>query len=111
MVSLKNQSEFDLVNKKGSRFSCPYFTLVISRSSGSCVRLGMKVGRKLGKANIRNKIKRRIRHIVRLFASDNPLEYLEFILVPKLRFEQVQFRELCDNFSSLVSRFVRRKLD
>ena len=87
--SLKNQKEFDLVNKLGKKFHSPYFITIIAKNStklfaklnvkgnidnlckksseilynsSNTLLFGMKVGKKLGNAVIRNKIKRRIKH-------------------------------------------------
>ena len=96
--SLKNQKEFDLVNKLGKKFHSPYFITIIAKNStklfaklnvkgnidnlckksseilynsSNTLLFGMKVGRKLGNAVIRNKIKRRIRHLVRLLSKES----------------------------------------
>ena len=72
------------------------------------ITLGMKVNRKLGNAVIRNKIKRRIRHIISLLSKQiHPKSRIGLIVVPRKGFEKVAFSTLLAEFSrALLSRQV-----
>jgi ribonuclease P protein component len=115
ILSLKNQKEFDLVNKLGKKFHSPYFITVIAKDftklhqiqlckksreilddSSNIILFGIKAGRKLGNAVIRNKIKRRIRHLVRLVSKESQLKSNSWavIVIPKKGFEQIEFATL-----------------
>lgn len=56
----------------------------------------MKVGRRIGNAVIRSKIKRRIRHLVRILAADPGLQISNWglIIIPKKGFEKADFQLL-----------------
>ncbi|ABV75216.1 ribonuclease P [Rickettsia akari str. Hartford] len=114
ITSLKNQKEFELINKLGKKFHERYFILVIARNlptiflkSQYNTFLGIKVSRKLNKkAVIRNKIKRRIRHLVRIIVSDAKLSAVKFamIIIPRKGFEEINFSHLNYELSKIVLR-------
>ncbi|MCC8417968.1 MAG: ribonuclease P protein component [Rickettsia endosymbiont of Bryobia graminum] len=142
ITSLKNQKEFDLVNKSGKKFHCPYFLTIIAKNSPKVITylsnkrltsvsanqkdsnvfyFGMKVGKKLGNAVTRNKIKRRIRHLVTLIVNDTnrintqiPNKKIiskrsvvaqhnwAIIIIPRKNFEQVEFATLLYTMEQLL---------
>ncbi len=130
--SLKNQKEFDLVNKLGKKFHSPYFITIIAKNStklfaklnvkgnidnlckksseilynsSNTLLFGMKVGKKLGNAVIRNKIKRRIRHLVRLLSKESKFKQNSWamIVIPRKGFEQIEFATLLTELYKIVS--------
>ena len=103
--SLKDQKEFDLVSRRGKKLRTAYFLLIVAKdftdivlSPINTVFFGMKVSRKLGKAVIRNKIKRRIRHLVRLVSKvpGFDLHNWGMTIIPQKGFEKVDFASLLD---------------
>lgn len=111
IYSLKNQPEFDLVNKQGKKAYSPYFILVQSKNFPippldltNLVFLGMKVGRKIGKAVVRNKIKRRIRHLVQIISKHPKLQprRIGIIVIPKKGFEKIDFTILLSEFERIL---------
>ena len=125
ILSLKNQKEFDLVNKLGKKFHSPYFITVIAKDftklhqiqlckksreilddSSNIILFGIKAGRKLGNAVIRNKIKRRIRHLVRLVSKESQLKSNSWavIVIPKKGFEQIEFATLLSELYRIFSK-------
>ncbi len=117
LYSLKNQQKFDLVNSKGKRASSPYFMVVLAQNfnliqtdTSHPTFLGMKVSRKISKkACIRNKIKRRIRHLMRIMLNDNnfDLSDLAVIFIPYKNFELVEFATLLLEFKRVLQRTVK----
>jgi len=134
ILSLKNQKEFDLVNKLGKKFYSPYFITVIAKDftkllaklnagnnaadkttnqtklckkSGEVLLLfGIKAGRKLGNAVIRNKIKRRIRHLIRLLSKETQIKpnIWAMIIIPKKGFDQIDFATLLSELYRIFSK-------
>ncbi|MGI4776349.1 MAG: ribonuclease P protein component [Janthinobacterium lividum] len=113
LSSLKSQKHFDSVNKQGKKLYSQHFLLVLATNyseidptSYSEIRFGMKVNKKLGTAVIRNKIKRRIRHLIRNTSRNILLSSarikLGLIIVPKKGFEKFKFLELQSEFEKLV---------
>lgn len=90
----KNMQE----KSKGSEFS----ETSLPAKSQKCVRLGLKVGRKVGGAVVRNKIKRRARHLFRL-VSKNLQHSCAIIFIPKRNVDIVSFDLLLKDFKKLLN--------
>ncbi|MCC8369316.1 MAG: ribonuclease P protein component [Rickettsia endosymbiont of Oxypoda opaca] len=112
VTSLKNQEEFELVNKRGKKLHGKYFILVIAKNFSNILHncqntifLGIKVSKKLDKrAVIRNKIKRRIKHLTRLIIN-NPkfkITNLGMIIIPRKGFDKVDFSILTHELNKLI---------
>lgn len=111
-VSLKNQKQFDLVNRRGVKISGEYFLLILAKQpalsiteQSMSVVFGMKVSKKLSKkAYIRNKIKRRIRHLIRLISTEVDMKGKAMIFIPYKGFELVKFEKLLAELKRVLSR-------
>ena len=114
--SLKNQADFDLVNKRGRKLSSRSFIFVVVKNYPKAPKdlesglfVGMKVSRKASKkAVVRNKIKRRIRHLIQLankkvpsFAFCKP----GLIVIPKKGLEEMPFTRLMREFETIYEEF------
>ncbi|WP_017442424.1 ribonuclease P protein component [Rickettsia gravesii] len=114
IISLKNQKEFELINKLGKKLHGRYFILIIATKlpkifleSKYNTFLGIKVSRKLNKkAVVRNKIKRRIRHLIRIIVSDSSFKAIKFamIIIPRKGFEEINFSHLNYELSKVILR-------
>lgn len=100
LLSLKNQREFDAVNKTGKKFVGKFVIAVISQKfsndtdafSTQRTYLGLKVGRKFGNAVTRNKFKRRIRAII--YNISKTYSGNIFIIIPKLHASKTDYKNL-----------------
>jgi ribonuclease P protein component len=63
--SLKKHKEFQYVYKRGNTVGSRLAVLVWSKAKHTTVKVGFSVSKKVGNAVIRNRIKRRLREIVR----------------------------------------------
>ena len=79
------------------------FTKIPSCSMNT-IFLGMKVGKKLGGAVIRNKIKRRIRHFIQILSKNPsfPSGNTGIIIIPRKGFDRVPFSTLLDELNKLL---------
>jgi len=74
----------------------------IKKSDDKCLFFGQKVGKKLGNAVVRNKIKRRIRHLCRLMHHEHQVaSNLSIIIIPKKNFENILFSDLVTEFRKI----------
>jgi ribonuclease P protein component len=62
---LVHRRQFDAVYREGQRRACPLFVAFYRRNSLDCNRFGMSVRKALGGAVVRNRVRRRIREILR----------------------------------------------
>lgn len=112
VFSLKNQKEFDFVNKHGSKKHGSCFIIILSSNiaslhcpSDNTTFLGLKVSRKFSKkAVIRNKAKRRIKHLLNILIQDPLVDINKkaFIVIPKIGLDKVDFLKLKKDFKKVV---------
>ena len=62
---LRKSNDFERVKRRGQRYQTPLFNLVSHESALPLPRVGIVVGRRLGKAVLRNRAKRIFRELVR----------------------------------------------
>lgn len=114
LYSLKNQKQFDLVNSRGKKITTPYFMVVLARNFTSIESIsdnptffGMKVSRKISKkACIRNKIKRRVRHLMRIMLADSELNLSQtaLVVIPYKKFELFEFAKISSELKRVLKR-------
>ena len=68
--SLKKNYEFRRLYNKGKSAAGPYVVVYARKVKGSSNRLGITVSNKIGKAVVRNKVRRRLREIYRLHEQE-----------------------------------------
>jgi ribonuclease P protein component len=103
-VFLKKKHEYDQVKADGAVVRNPFFTLLISwRPDYRSARIGIVVGRRVGKAVIRNRLKRKFRALVRDVFSDMSSGY-HCIVYPKVTVLQAKHQEVGKAWRSTLSR-------
>lgn len=68
-VRLRRREDFLRVQNGGRRFRRPLVTVLVAGSPEARSRVGFTVSRKVGNAVVRNRVRRRLREIVRLSSS------------------------------------------
>ena len=89
---LKKAQQFSYIYKKGKRVSTGLFTLFSVPSKFSNFKIGYSISKKVGKANKRNKLKRRLREIVR--CENLPKNYFNYVLMARPGAAELEFDEL-----------------
>lgn len=78
---LRRPEQFQRVRREGRNWSSPLITLNVATSRRRVSRCGFVVGKRVGKAVERNRARRRVREVVRLFyATIAPNYDLVFVL-------------------------------
>jgi len=91
---LLKRSDFESVYKRGKRFFAANLTLFyFFREDRATARIGFTVGRVLGGAVARNRIKRRLREAVRLHRAELN-NAVDIVVNPKKSARTIEFSEL-----------------
>lgn len=112
-VSLKNQKQFDIVNKHGVKISTSCFIAIWDNNFNShfldihndqnIFYFGFKVSKKFSpKATERNLAKRRIRSAVKLFVQGNNISNGSIVLIPKRNFNSIKFARILEELNLLL---------
>lgn len=107
---LLRRADFDRVYEKGRRQLGAHLTLFwLAREAGG-PRVGLTVGRALGGAVERNRIKRRLREAVRLHYATLP-PALDLVLNPRKSALRLAFKDLCEDVSRAFEAVRKRSGD
>ena len=91
---LKKKHEYDGVKATGSVVRNPFFTFIYSQvPQEECPRVGVVVGRRVGKAVTRNRLKRITRELVRASYSNMALGH-HCIAYPKVKILRSKFQDV-----------------
>ena len=109
---LKKSSEFDLLFKNISSVSAPLMSLYYKKSKNNNVKIGFSVGKKKHKLAVnRNKIKRLMREVFRINASEHINHTLSYnIAIVYTGTEIPGFQEVESSMKSLLLSFKNKVL-
>ena len=94
-------AEFDAVYRNGRRRSSRQFTVFFASNGLGESRFGMSVGRALGGAVVRNRIRRRVREILRLDRGEIPSGW-DIIVHPRASVAGAEFAPLREELIALL---------
>ncbi|HVH50354.1 MAG TPA: ribonuclease P protein component [Candidatus Bathyarchaeia archaeon] len=87
------KADFDAVYRNGKRRSSSHFTVFLKANDLAESRFGFSIKRALGGAVVRNRIRRRIRELVRLHRKEISAGW-DFVIHPKANVEHAAFPAL-----------------
>jgi ribonuclease P protein component len=90
---LVRRGEFDAVYRAGKRRSSSHFTLFFRANQLACSRFGFSIKKALGGAVVRNRIRRRVREIVRGHRQEIPAGW-DIVIHPKSSVARTEFAAL-----------------
>jgi ribonuclease P protein component len=100
---LRHPHEFQHVFRHGKKLVTPTFILHLLPTSASCSRLGMAVSKRVGKAVVRNRVKRLIRELFRQHKGMfQPT--CDVVFVARHRAAEASLEEFTRQFLSLLRR-------
>lgn len=108
MHRLRKNKEFNYIYKKGERVSTEHFTLFVVKSKFENYKIGFSVSKKLGKANKRNKLKRRLKEICRRYVKVPP--YRNYVLLARNDAQNVDFIFLKEEVLKLFEKYEKKKM-
>ena len=82
LYPLSRRGDFKKVFELGSKFPSKYLVIYARPNGLSFSRLGLSVSKKIGKAVIRNRLRRLMREALRRQLAEKPLRY-DFVLVAR----------------------------
>jgi len=100
---LKENYGFRRVYSKGKSAATPRMVLYVFPNGKPSNRMGITVSTKLGKAVVRNKVKRRFREIYRL-NEDGLLCGLDIVIVARIKSTTAEYAELDEDFLYLADK-------
>ena len=109
-TSIKLNSDFRRIYARGKSAVSPGVVVYCRRNRFGCNRIGLTVSKKIGKAVVRNKIRRRMREIFRL-NNGNMRQGYDLILVARTRAVSADYRRLESDVLSCCERLQLMKKD
>ena len=101
---IKKRKEFNYIFKNGQSFSGKFVKLLTTNSKLKKYKVGFSVSKKVGKANVRNKVKRRIKEAV--YQNRNMLKTkTNYIFVAKVGSENASFNEITESVLLCLNKF------
>jgi ribonuclease P protein component len=106
-MKLRKAAEFQTVYERGAKKVTRSFVLFALPNGLGYSRFGLTTPRKLGKAHERNRIKRRIREILRTTVAHIPKGF-DFVVNPRPSANDRDFSELRSELLTLFTSDIRR---
>jgi ribonuclease P protein component len=100
-VSLKDNRIFQKLYNRGKRSVSPYFALYYRKNGKKQTRIGITASTKLGKAVVRNRVRRRIREIIRLAEAGISPGH-DIVIVARIRAISGGFQEQKEDLQHLL---------
>lgn len=100
---LKKRYQFNYVYKSGEHYSSEHIVLYVVSSKTKSIKVGFAVTKKVGHAVVRNKIRRRLREIVKIQLPKLKQNY-NIIVVAKDNVSEAGFDKLASEFNKLLKK-------
>ena len=100
-ITVKENYEFRRIYRKGKSVVSPYMVLYCQKNRQGRTRLGVTVSTKLGKAVVRNRVRRRFREIWRL-NKESMVPGWDIILVARVRAVETSYQKLDKAYRKLL---------
>lgn len=100
-VSIKENREFSYLYRRGNFISSDCLIIYFRKNRFSCNRLGVTVSKKVGKAVIRNRVRRRIKECYRELEGKLPSGY-DFVVVARTSAALADYNKIMSAFKYML---------
>ena len=106
-ISLRKNLDFQRVYKKSKAFYNSDFTVLVKNNGINNPRFGFSISKKIGKANKRNKLKRRLRNIVR--NNYKKINNVDIVIIPKKHTTDFTYKHLDSSLRHVLNKAFKQK--
>ena len=100
---LKKRYQFNYVYKSGEHFSGEHMVLYLVSSKTKNIKVGLAVTKKVGKAVVRNRVRRQLREIIKKQVPSLKQNY-NLIVVARDNITSASFENLTNEFLKLIKK-------
>jgi len=100
---LKKRYQFNYVYKSGEHFSGEHMVLYVVSSKTKNIKVGLAVTKKIGKAVVRNRVRRQLREIIKKQVPNLKQNY-NIIVVARENITSTSFENLTNEFLKLIKK-------
>jgi ribonuclease P protein component len=100
---LVRRGDFDAVYRTGKRFSSSHFTVFVHRNELALNRFGFSIKKALGGAVVRNRIRRRLREVVRCRRQEISPGW-DIVIHPKSSVAKAPFAAITEDLQRLLKK-------
>ena len=97
------RGSFDAVYRAGKRFSSSHFTVFVRSNELTFSRFGFSIKKALGGAVVRNRIRRRLREMVRCHRQEIPPGW-DIVIHPKIKVATGEFAALVEELVRVLQK-------
>ncbi|MGL5330057.1 MAG: ribonuclease P protein component [Peptostreptococcaceae bacterium] len=101
---LKKDSDFRKVYKHGKSYANKHLVMYILDNKSEQSRIGISVSKKVGKAIIRNKVRRRIKEAYRLNIDENIKNGYDIVFIARIAIKDVDYQDIEKSMKHLVKK-------
>ena len=101
---LKKDSDFRKVYKHGKSFANRHLVMYILDNKSDSTRVGISVSKKVGKAIIRNKIRRRIKEAYRLNVDENIKSGYDIVFIARVASNEAEYKDIQKSVNNLIKK-------